>query len=159
MTKVHHAIYLTIIGALTITIVGLLTPQSIDRSDQVASYGVVVFSFHSMDSDSESVATELTAALTRSLKNVPNINIVSESDLPSSMKNPSDHHLWPKSELVSLILEGTVQSSDDGVRITAQLIDASTDAHVWSNSFVLEQDSIAAIVAAVENQVIVTASR
>lgn len=159
MTKVHHAIYLTIIGALTITIIGLLTPQSIDRSDYVASYGVVVFSFRSMDSDSESIADELTTALTQSLKNVPNINIVSESDLPPNMKNSSDHHLWPKNELVSLILEGTVQSSDNGVRITAQLIDASSDAHVWSKSFVSEQDSIAAIVAAVENQVIVTASR
>ncbi len=159
MTKVHHAIYLTIIGALTIAIIGLLTPQSIDRSDQVASYGVVVFSFHAMDSNSDSIAAELTTALTQSLQNVPNINIFSESDLPPGMKDSSDHHLWPESELVSLILEGAVQSSDDGVKITAQLIDASSDAHVWSSSFVSEQDSIAAIVAAVENQVIVTASR
>ena len=36
---------------------------------------------------------------------------------------------------VDAIVEGTVQRSGDRVRITAQLIDASTDKHLWSQSY------------------------
>jgi TolB-like protein/DNA-binding winged helix-turn-helix (wHTH) protein/Tfp pilus assembly protein PilF len=36
---------------------------------------------------------------------------------------------------VEAIVEGTVQRSGDRVRITAQLIDASTDKHLWSQSY------------------------
>jgi len=60
---------------------------------------------------------------------------------------------------VSLILEGSVKNSEEGTRVTAQLIDVSSDAHVWADTFVSEQVDVAEIVAAVENQVILTASR
>src|SRR5437016_13527390 len=33
------------------------------------------------------------------------------------------------------IIEGSVQRSGDRVRITAQLIDGSTDRHLWSSSY------------------------
>ncbi len=56
---------------------------------------------------------------------------------------------------VSHVLEGSVRRSDERVRITAQLIDASTNAHVWSDTYdrslgdVFEvQDDIASQVAA-----------
>ena len=36
---------------------------------------------------------------------------------------------------VRYVLEGSVRRSDSGVRITAQLIDAETDAHLWAERF------------------------
>jgi tetratricopeptide (TPR) repeat protein len=36
---------------------------------------------------------------------------------------------------VGTVLEGAVQRSGDSVRITAQLIDASTDEHIWAKSY------------------------
>src|SRR6202040_2579932 len=36
---------------------------------------------------------------------------------------------------VDAVVEGTVFRSDNQVRITAQLIDASTDKHLWSQSY------------------------
>ena len=36
---------------------------------------------------------------------------------------------------VDAVVEGTVLRSGDGVRITAQLIEASTDKHLWSQSY------------------------
>jgi TolB-like protein len=36
---------------------------------------------------------------------------------------------------VSYVLEGSVRSAGDRIRITAQLIDAQTDTHVWSENF------------------------
>jgi TolB-like protein len=36
---------------------------------------------------------------------------------------------------VATILQGSVQRSGDQVRITAQLIDAATDEHLWAESY------------------------
>lgn len=36
---------------------------------------------------------------------------------------------------VRYVLEGSVRRSEDNIRITAQLIDATTDAHVWADKF------------------------
>lgn len=56
---------------------------------------------------------------------------------------------------VDHVLEGSVRRSGERVRVTAQLIDASTNAHVWSETYdrdlgdvLAVQDSIAAAVAA-----------
>jgi tetratricopeptide (TPR) repeat protein len=46
---------------------------------------------------------------------------------------------------VSYILEGSVRKSGDQVRVTAQLIDARADAHVWSENFDRAIDDIFAI--------------
>jgi TolB-like protein len=159
MSKLHHAIYLTIIGALVIVILGLLTPQSIDYSYPPASHGVVVFDFVAMDSESEFTAAEMTTTLIQSLEKAANISVLTNADLPSSMQDSSNHHRWPKIELVSFVLEGSVKNSEEGASVTVQLIDVSSDAHIWSNTFVSEQVDVARIVAAVENQVILTARR
>jgi tetratricopeptide (TPR) repeat protein len=36
---------------------------------------------------------------------------------------------------VRFVMEGSIQTSGDRVRVTAQLIDATTDAHVWSDRY------------------------
>lgn len=36
---------------------------------------------------------------------------------------------------VDFIVEGSVAKAEDRVRITAQLIDAATDEHVWARSY------------------------
>ena len=45
---------------------------------------------------------------------------------------------------VNHILEGSVRRAGDTVRITAQLIDTSSDSHIWSNTYdrVLNLDNI-----------------
>ncbi len=59
---------------------------------------------------------------------------------------------------VGYVLEGSVRRSGERVRVTAQLIDASTNAHVWSETYdrnlgdvLAVQDSIAVAVAAALN--------
>lgn len=50
---------------------------------------------------------------------------------------------------VSYVLEGSVRKSGDQIRVTAQLIDARTDSHVWSDTW----DRGAADVFAVQDEV------
>jgi TolB-like protein len=45
----------------------------------------------------------------------------------------------------SLVLEGTVTYSGKRARISAQLIDATTDAHLWANSYEREFDDVLAL--------------
>jgi adenylate cyclase len=46
---------------------------------------------------------------------------------------------------VSTVLEGSVRKSGDRVRITAQLIDVSTDSHLWSETYDREMKDVFAI--------------
>lgn len=43
---------------------------------------------------------------------------------------------------VSYVLEGSVRKAGDKIRITAQLIDARTDTHIWSETYDRELDDI-----------------
>jgi len=46
---------------------------------------------------------------------------------------------------VRYVMEGSVQRAGDRIRITAQLIDATTGAHLWSESYVRELKDIFAV--------------
>ena len=50
-------------------------------------------------------------------------------------KNPKPIREIGRELGVAVILEGSVQRSAEKVRITAQLIDANSDEHMWSDSY------------------------
>jgi len=56
---------------------------------------------------------------------------------------------------VRFILEGSVQSSGDRVRVTAQLIDAITGRHTWADSYERELKNILAIQDEITHQVVI----
>ena len=55
---------------------------------------------------------------------------------------------------VSHVLEGSVQRTDDHVRVSAQLIDARTDAHLWAEHYDRELADIFAIESEVAEQIV-----
>ena len=55
---------------------------------------------------------------------------------------------------VSHVLEGSVQRTDDHVRVSAQLIDARTDAHMWAEHYDRELADIFAIESEVAEQIV-----
>ncbi len=54
---------------------------------------------------------------------------------------------------VQNVLEGSVRRQGDTVRITAQLIDAGTDAHLWSGSYNRELDDVFAVQEEIANSI------
>lgn len=159
MSKDYHAIYLAIIGALVIVVVGLLTLSSTDEPGESLSHRVVIFPFHSMDSSSDYLATELTAKLIQSLENSQIIDVVLESDLPPKSYRAENHHLWAKKAFVKLIFEGAVQSRGENARITAQIIDSLSDSHIWAQTFESRSDDINGVLTTIEDMILVLASR
>lgn len=54
---------------------------------------------------------------------------------------------------VAYLLEGSVRRSDDRIRITAQLIQAATDSHVWSDSYDRQPGDIFAVQDDIANKI------
>jgi TolB-like protein len=94
-------------------------------------------------------AEGMTEALTADLAQAGFLRVVSRT---SAMRYTHHDHALPEiaRELdVDLIVEGSVIRAGDRVRITAQLIDAKSDEHLWSRSY----DDSARDVLAVQSRV------
>jgi len=127
------------------------------EAQTIASYdkSIAVLPFEDMSSEqdqayfADGIAEEILNVLAR----VEKLRVVSRST-SFTYRGPVDLSVVGKDLDVSYILEGSVRKADNTVRVTAQLIDAANDAHVWSETFDRElidifdiQDDIAATVA------------
>jgi eukaryotic-like serine/threonine-protein kinase len=96
---------------------------------------VLPFKNMSIDPDQEFFSDGLTEDLTASLSKVQSLCVVSRS---SSMTFKGSQQTIPeiaKALGVRYVVEGSVRRAGKELRITAQLIDASKDAHLWANSY------------------------
>ena len=159
MTKLQHTIYLTIIGVLSVAIIGLLASRSRDRPDVPPTQRVVVFPIRSLDADSDDLASKVTSDLVRSLKKSPNFVIVQDFELPPTMRNSSEHHLWPKDQHISLIFEGTIRRTGEHYQITVQIVDGYSDSHLWSETFESTDGNADWVLDSVESNIFALAAR
>jgi len=89
----------------------------------------------SADAKQDYFADGMTEALITDLARIEGLDVISRT---SSMHYKGQNKPLPEIawELgVNWIIEGSVQKAGDRVRVTAQLIDASTDKHVWAKSY------------------------
>ena len=101
---------------------------------------IVVLPFVSMSTDegNEIFTDGLTEEVTARLASVPGLKVISRT---SAMHYKGTRR--PLREIagelrVAHVLEGSVRQSDGRLRITAQLIDARTDQHLWADHLELE---------------------
>ncbi|MFC1878069.1 adenylate/guanylate cyclase domain-containing protein [Thermodesulfobacteriota bacterium] len=99
------------------------------------SIAVLPFDNMSGDQSQEYFSDGLTEQIINGLCKVSNLFVIGRnSSFAYKGKSISTKHI--AHELgVKYILEGSVQRAGDRVRITAQLIDATTDYHLWSESY------------------------
>jgi len=136
------------------------------RSDAlVESYGansIAVLPFENMsrDPDNEFFSDGIAEELLNLLSRIPKLRVISRS---SSFSFKGKDFTIPEvgAKLnAALVLEGSVRRFGNDVRITAQLIDARSDTHLWSetydrtleNLFAIQDEISAAIVDALRNQ-------
>jgi adenylate cyclase len=124
-----------------------------DDSGDKNSLAVLAFDDMSPDNDQEYLADGIAEELLNLLARIPELRLTSRSS--SFAYKDRDVSLRRMAEAlgVTYILEGSVRKAGNQVRITAQLIDAGSDSHVWSHTYdrTLEdifaiQDEIAAAV-------------
>ncbi len=114
---------------------GLLDRSPDSTSPRIESLVVLPLDNLSGDPDQEYFADGMTEVLTSDLAKVSAIKVISRT---SAMRYKGTDKPLPEiaRELnVEGVVEGSVMRAGDRVRITAQLIEAGTDQHIWSESY------------------------
>jgi adenylate cyclase len=129
----------------SVLIYELLTPNSLpflqeEQAEPVkgkprTALAVLPFFNMSNDQDQEYFSDGLTEDIITQLSKIKAFKVVSRTSVMQYKKNPKSIKEIGRDLGVSVILEGSVQRMNDKVRITAQLIDASTDEHLWAESY------------------------
>ena len=135
--------YVTLAGiALTIVFLGLFSARQQGDVVDDASVAVLPFVNMSNDSDNEYFSDGLTETLLHMLAQVPDLKVAARtSSFAFKGRNLSVREIATALG-VAYILEGSVQRAGSRVRVTAQLVRASDESHVWSNVYERQIDDI-----------------
>jgi adenylate cyclase len=98
---------------------------------------IVVLPFTNLSDDREQqyFADGITEDVTTDLSRIPHSFVISCSTAFTYRNKPIDTKQIGRELGVRYVLEGSIRRSGNRVRITAQLIDAETDAHLWAERF------------------------
>jgi TolB-like protein len=98
---------------------------------------IVVLPFTNLSDDREQqyFADGITEDLTTDLSRLENMFVISRNTAFTYRNKPVDTRQIGRELCVRYVLEGSVRRSGNKVRVTAQLIDAETDAHLWGERF------------------------
>jgi len=132
------------------------------KAQQPESTSIAVLSFVNMSSDPEQeyFSDGISEEILNVLSKLPRLQVTSRSSAFAFKGKEINISEVAKKLGVKYILEGSVRKSGNRVRITAQLIDADTDKHLWSESydrelvdiFVIQDEISAAIVDALKSK-------
>lgn len=128
---------LTLFGALVGLNVGGLRARLWEgtAAPRVRSLAVLPLANLSNDPAQEYFADGMTDALTTDLSQISALRVISRTSAMRYKKTDKSLPQIGRELGVDAVVEGTVQRSGDRVRITAQLIQADTDKHIWARSY------------------------
>ena len=110
-----------------------------------ASIAVLPFVNMSDDTSNEYFSDGISEEILNVLSRIPNLQVTSRSSAFQFKGGNIDIPTVARQLNVAHVLEGSVRKSGTQVRITVQLIDASTDKHLWSASYDRELTDIFAV--------------
>jgi TolB-like protein/Flp pilus assembly protein TadD len=98
---------------------------------------IVVLPFVNLSDDPEQqyFADGVTGDLMTDLSRIPDMLVISRNTAFTYRGRPADTKQIGRELGVRYVLEGEVQRAGDQIRVTAQLIDAETDTHLWAERF------------------------
>ena len=122
----------------------LADPAATPRT--IRSIAVLPLDDYSADSAQAYFAEGMTDELTADLATISSLRITSRgSTMQFAGKSRPPAPVIAKTLDVDAIVEGSVTRSGDRVRITAQLIDARADRHLWAESFERQSSDVLAL--------------
>lgn len=104
-------------------------------TESPTSIAVLPFVNISSDPEQEYFSDGITEELLNLLAKMPGLRVISRTTAFSFKGKDVDIPSVAEQLRVSHILEGSVRKSGERVRITAQLVEAQSDAHLWSQSY------------------------
>src|SRR6516165_9571177 len=113
------------------------TTVSISLPVAAPALSIVVLPFTNLSDDREQqyFADGISEDLTTDLSRLENMFVISRNTAFTYTSKPIDTKQIGRELGVRYVLEGSVRGSGNRVRVSAQLIDAATDAHLWAERF------------------------
>jgi adenylate cyclase len=121
------------------------TPNIDTNRPEANSIAVLPFVNMSSDPEQEFFSDGITEEMLNLLAKIPELRVTSRSSVFSFKGQAIDIPTVAKKLGVAHVLEGSVRKSGNQVRITAQLIEAGSDIHMWSETYDRELDDVFAI--------------
>jgi len=141
------ALGLVVAGYLVVTS-GLwrTTSPAPDAATVIRSIAVLPLDNHSGDPNQDYFAEGMTDELTANLATISQLRVISRGSAMQfkGKDRPPTPDIAQKLN-VDAVVEGSVSRSGDKVRITAQLIDARADKHLWANTFERSSSDVLAL--------------
>ena len=106
---------------------------------------VLPFDDMSATHDQQYLADGITEELITGLAKFPEFLVMARDSTFTYKDKPTDIRQVGKDLNVRYVVEGSIQRSDQNVRVTAQLVDASTGRHLWADRYDREIKGIFAI--------------
>ena len=131
-------------GAWYLAAANKTAPVASNATPQAARLSIVVLPFANLSGDpaqeylADALTDELTtslARLTANLANIPASFVIANKTASTYKGKPVDAKAIGKELGVRYVLEGSMQTSGNDVRVNAQLIDADSGAHLWAEQF------------------------
>jgi adenylate cyclase len=108
----------------------------------VPRFSLVVLPFANLGGDPDHLADVITEGLTTYLSRMRDAFVIARSTALAYKGKAVDVRQIGKDLGVRYVLEGTEQHSDARVRVSAQLIDVETGAHLWADRFDAERSDL-----------------
>jgi adenylate cyclase len=115
------------------------------HTQQDASIAVLAFDNMSSDRNNEYFSDGVSEELLNDLAQVPGLRVAARTSSFSFKGKNAEIGEIAKALHVRTVLEGSVRRQGNRVRITAQLIDASDDYHIWSQTYDRDLSDIFAV--------------
>jgi adenylate cyclase len=120
------------------------TPSALPLPDK-PSIAVLPFENMSGDPEQEYFSDGITEDIITELSRYPDFLVIARNSTFVYKHNVADHRQIARNLGVQFLLEGSVRRAANRVRISAQLIDASTGAHLWAERYDRTLDDIFAV--------------
>ena len=136
-------------AAIVITLIALLLPGMLKNNSVFTgsdkSIAVLPFDNISNDTLQQYFSDGITEDIITQLSKIADLKVISRTSVMEYKNNRKNIKKIADELGVATILEGSVRREGNKVRITAQLIDANTDDHIWSETYDRDASEIFAI--------------
>jgi len=121
--------------------------MGVEADEDINSLSIAVLPFANMSSDPDNAffADGITEDILTQLSKIKSLEVISRTSIMQYKNTTKSLRKIGKELGVANILEGSVRRGGNNVRITAQLINAETDKHIWAESYDRKLDDIFAI--------------